>query len=263
MGVAATASVLVGNLGLNRGVRDSRWGCCVARLLSSQANFSNKERRTNPGVGLARGLRRSDMQRERLVRYRWYLLDAVQLMAVGLTALALLPTGAHLFEMAGTLRLTPADYMTVQSVRHGGVLFAVAALFATAAVGLHTFLVRRNASSFGWSIVALAGVGAAQIVFWGVGYPANAATENWSALPIDFDAARRQWEYAFAAAGVFSFAGLLAFVRAIEASRPFASLSILESIERDAAVRAARMRALSIDGAKRPLERALSHNKAA
>ena len=152
----------------------------------------------------------------------------------------------------------------MQSVHHGWVLFAVAMLFATAAIGLHTYLVRRNTTSYGWSWVALVGVGAAQIVFWTLAYPVNAATEGWTALPVDFDTARRQWEHAIASAGVLSFAGLLAFVRAIEASRPFASISILELIERDAAVRAARMRALSTDGGVKPLEAALTpHNRAA
>lgn len=204
------------------------------------------------------------MQRERLTQYRWYLLDAVQLTAVAFTAIALMPAGAHVFEMSGNLGLAPASYITVQSVHHGWVLFAVAMLFATAAIGLHTFLVRRNAASYGWSLVALVAVGAAQIVFWAVAYPINAATEGWTELPVDFDAARRQWEHAIAAAGVLSFAGLLALVRSIEASRPFASISILESIERDAAVRAARMRALSTDGGVKPLEAALTQrNRAA
>jgi hypothetical protein len=204
------------------------------------------------------------MQRERLTQYRWYLLDAVQLTAVAFTAIALMPAGAHVFEMSGNLGLAPASYITVQSVHHGWVLFAVAMLFATAAIGLHTFLVRRNAASYGWSLVALVAVGAAQIVFWAVAYPINAATEGWTALPVDFDTARRQWEHAIAAAGVLSFAGLLALVRSIEASRPFASISILESIERDAAVRAARMRALSTNGGMKPLEAALTQrNRAA
>ena len=204
------------------------------------------------------------MQRERLTQYRWYLLDALQLTAVAFTAIALIPAGAHVFEMSGNLGLAPSAYVTVQSVHHGWVLFAVAMLFATAAIGLHTFLVRRNAASYGWSLVALVAVGAAQIVFWAVAYPINAATEGWTALPVDFDTARRQWEYAIAAAGILSFAGLLALVRSIEASRPFASISILESIERDAAVRAARMRALSTDGGVKPLEAALTQrNRAA
>jgi hypothetical protein len=55
-----------------------------------------------------------------------------------------------------------------------------------------------------------------------------------------------------------SFAALLALVRSIEASRPFASISILESIERDAVVRAARMRALSTDASVKPLEATLT-----
>jgi hypothetical protein len=204
------------------------------------------------------------MQRERLTQYRWYLLDAVQLTAVAFTAIALMPAGAHVFEMSGNLRLAPGAYITVQSVHHGWVLFAVAMLFATAAIGLHAFLVRRNTASYGWSWVALVGVGAAQIVFWTVAYPINVATEGWTALPVDLDTARRQWEHAIAGAAILSFAGLLALVRAIEASRPFASISILESIERDAAVRAARMRALSTDGGVKPLEAALtSHNRAA
>jgi hypothetical protein len=89
-------------------------------------------------------------------------------------------------------------------------------------------------------------------VFWAIAYPANAATDGWSVVPVDFELLRRKWEYAFAAAGILSFAGLLALVRSIGASRPFASLSILESIEREAAVRAARMRALSADGGGKP-----------
>jgi len=204
------------------------------------------------------------MQRERLTQYRWYLLDAVPLPAVAFTAIALMLAGAHVFEMSGNLRLASSAYLTMQSVHHGWVLFAVAMLFASSAIGLHTFLVSRNTASYGWSWVALVGVGAAQIVFWTIAYPVNVATEGWTALPVDFDTARRQWEHALAAAGVLSFAGLLALVRAIEESRPFASISILEAIERDAAVRAARMRAMSADGGAKPLEAALTpRNRAA
>lgn len=199
------------------------------------------------------------MQRERLAQYRWFLLDAVQLAAIALTAIALTPAGAHIFEMFDKLRLAPEEYIAVQRVQHGSVLFAVAGALAFAAIVLHAFLVRRNAASYGWSLAALAGVGAAQMLFWLVAYPVTAEAEGWTIAPVDFDAARQQWEYAFAASGALSFCGLLAFVRAIEASRPIASMSILESIERDAAVRAARMRARSLDsGGQAPLERTLA-----
>ena len=192
------------------------------------------------------------MQRQRFAQYRWYLLDGVQFGAIALTTLALIPAGAQVFELSAKLSLSPPDYVTVQSVHHAWVLFASAMLVASAAIGLHSYLVNHNAMSFGWSMVALVLVGAAQVVFWAIAFPANAATEGWSVLPVDFEMLRRKWEYAFAAAGVLSFAGLLALVRSVGASRPFASMSILESIERDAAVRAARMRALSADGGVKP-----------
>jgi hypothetical protein len=202
------------------------------------------------------------MQRERFAQYRWYVLDGVQLAAIALTALALIPAGAQVFELSGKLALSPSNYLMVQSVHHAWVLFASAMLLASAAIGLHSYLVKRNAASFGWSMVALALVGVAQVVFWAFAYPANAATEGWSVLPADFEMLRRKWEFAFASAGVFSFAGLLALARSIGASRPFASLSILESIERDAAVRAARTRALADGGAKPTFEPA-RHSRAA
>ncbi len=142
------------------------------------------------------------MQRQRLAQYRWYLLDGVQFAAIALTALALMPAGEQVFELSGKLALSPADYVMVQSVHHAWVLFASTMLVASAAIGLHSYLVSRNATSFGWSMVALVLVGAAQIVFWAIAYPANAATEGWSVVPVDFELLRRKWEYAFAAAGV-------------------------------------------------------------
>jgi hypothetical protein len=203
------------------------------------------------------------MQRERFTQYRWFLLDGVQFAAVALTALALVPVGAHVFELSSSLALSPTDYVTVQRGHHVSLQFASTVLLATTAIGLHSYLVSRNAASFGWSMVALVLVSVAQVVFWAVAYPVNAATQGWSVLPVDFEMLRRKWEYATAAAGVLSFAGLLALVRSIEASRPFASLSILESIERDAAVRAARMRALADGGVKPAIEPASRQNRAA
>jgi hypothetical protein len=187
------------------------------------------------------------MPAERLAQYRWYLLDAVQLSAIALTALALVPGSSHAFDMLSKLRLSPTEYTTVERLQHGAPLLVVAGALALIALGMHAFLVRSNAIAYGWSLAAMLSVGAAQLVFWVVGYPVIVETEGWAQLPADFEAARRNWEYAFAATGMLAFGGLLALVRAIEASRPIASMSILKSIENDAAVRAARMRARQLD----------------
>lgn len=187
------------------------------------------------------------MPSERLSQYRWFLLDAVQLLAIGLTALALVPGSSHAFDMLAKLQLGPAEYTAVERLQHGSSLFVVASTLALIALGCHAFLVRSNAVAYGWSLAAMLSVGAAQLAFWFVGYPINVETSGWTHVPADFEAARRNWEYALAATGMLAFGGLLALVRAIEASRPIASMSILKSIENDAAVRAARMRARQLD----------------
>ena len=204
------------------------------------------------------------MQPARLKQYRWYLLDSLQLTAIALTAVALMSAGAHVFDMSANLSLKQDDYVTLQSAHHGWALFVGAMLLSASAIGFHAYLVRGNSRSLGWSIAALVLICVAQVMFWIVALPIDAQTGGWTAPPVDFDSARRQWEYAFAGSGVLSFIGLLALVRSIEASRPVASMAIIESIERDAAVRAARMRALSKDVGIKPLERALRpQNRAA
>ena len=147
------------------------------------------------------------MRHTRLTQYRWYLLDFVQLTAIALTALALMSAGAHVFDVSANLSLRQEDYVTLQSAHHGWMLFAGAITLATAAVGFHAYLVRGNSKSLGWSVAALVLICLAQLMFWAVAFPVNAETGGWTALPADFDSARRHWEYAFASSGVLSFFG--------------------------------------------------------
>jgi hypothetical protein len=186
-------------------------------------------------------------------RYRCQILDTAQIVAIALIGAAMAPTLGGALSLSASLQLQPADYLMTQRADHSAVLVGVLGLLALAGAGVHSFLVRGNAAAFAWSIVAVAGLAAAQIVFWAVAFPALAHTQNWTVAPENFEGIRQQWEYAQAAAGVLSFGSLLAVARAIEASRPIASLAILESIERDAAVRLARSRAQPVDGSKQAL----------
>lgn len=195
------------------------------------------------------------MPHQSLTRFRWYLLDAVQLVAVAVVAIALAPTLGSLLLLPAKLNLQPSDYMMAQRLGHSAALVGTLGVLALAASAFHAFLVRGNAAAFAWSIVAVSGLAAAQIVFWSIAFPVDNLTAGWSAMPDDFDRARREWEYALAFAGALSLGSLLAMVRAVETSRPIASLSILESIERDAAVRAARGRARALYESKQALER--------
>lgn len=191
------------------------------------------------------------MPRRKLTRYRWHLLDAVQLSVIALVAIAIAPTLGGALSLPAHLSLKPADYVSSQRLDHSALLVGTLGIFALVAAGIHSFLVRSSVAAFAWSLVAAAGLAAAQIVFWAVAFPVLSITDNWNLIPDDFESVRRQWEYALAASGVLSLGALLATVRAIESSRPIASLAILESIERDVAVRAARERALAVDGEKR------------
>jgi hypothetical protein len=195
------------------------------------------------------------MSNQRLTRYRCQRLDGVQLGVIALIAIAMAPTLGGVLSLPSRLGLPSSEYVHAQRLDHSVLLVGTLGILALAAATLHSFLVRGNAAAFAWSLVAVAGLAAAQVVFWAVAFPVFALTESWTVVPEDFEGMRHQWEYALATAGVLSFGSLLAVVRAIESSRPIASLAILASIERDAAVRAARGRALALDGDKRQLER--------
>jgi hypothetical protein len=190
------------------------------------------------------------MPHRNIGRYRCHLLDAVQLFAIASIGAAMAPTLGGALSLSASLQLQPDDYLMTQRADHSATLVGILGLLALASAGVHSILVRGNAAAFAWSVVALAGLAAAQIVFWSVAFPALAHTQYWTVAPNNFEGIRHQWEYAQAAAGVLSFGSLLAAARAIEASRPIASLAILESIERDAAVRLARSRAQPLDSAK-------------
>jgi hypothetical protein len=180
------------------------------------------------------------MQHQRWPRFSWRWFDSVQLSTVVLVALALVPAGAHLAELPNKLDLSPADYMTVQTIYSGWALFGIVVIGALASTALHTYLVRNNQAAFAWSAIALCCVAGTQIVFWLFTYPMNALTENWTVMPPDLDAARSQWEYSHAASSVLNLMALVSIVISTLKSRPLASIEILGAIHRDIEARVAR-----------------------
>jgi hypothetical protein len=66
-------------------------------------------------------------------------LKVVQFLALALTALALVPSGAHLFELANKMSLGAEQYFIVQSIYRGWSLFGIVlfgALIANLALAL-------------------------------------------------------------------------------------------------------------------------------
>jgi hypothetical protein len=56
-------------------------------------------------------------------------------------------------------------------------------------------------------------------IFFTWTYPANVATDNWTAVPANWQALRDQWEYSHAANAVMTFAALCAVVVSVLTTR--------------------------------------------
>ena len=58
------------------------------------------------------------------------LLKSVGLLAVVSVAMCLVPAGAHFFELANKISMSPPDYMTVQKIYAGWSFFGIAVAIA-------------------------------------------------------------------------------------------------------------------------------------
>jgi hypothetical protein len=135
--------------------------------------------------------------------------SSVSLLAVISAALCLIPAGAHFFELANKMSLSMTEYMTTQKIYAGWSFFGVAVYAAIALTLTHTLMVRTDRTTFILSLTALFCLGATQMIFWTFTYPMNVATNNWTIIPQDFEAARRQWEYSHAVNAVLTFVALV------------------------------------------------------
>src|SRR5215469_6830534 len=129
---------------------------------------------------------------------------SMRLLAVVSVALCLIPAGTHFFELANKMSLSTAEYMTTQKIYAGWSFFGVAIIAAIVFTLTHTLMVRAKRTAFLLSLTALLCLGATQVIFWTFTCPMNAATNNWTVVPQDFEAARLQWEYSHAVNAVLT-----------------------------------------------------------
>lgn len=140
----------------------------------------------------------------------------LKLTALGLTALTLIPSGAHLFELPGKIALDQNDYFVVQGIYAGWALFVIPILGAIAA-NFALFLVqrKRDPRSAHFALASSALIVLSLVVFFVWVFPGNQATDNWTVAPGNWEELRRSWEYGHAASAAIVFAALLATGRAI------------------------------------------------
>jgi hypothetical protein len=146
-------------------------------------------------------------------------LPTVRFLAVILTASALVPAGAHLFELPNKIGLSQEHYFIVQGIYRGWALFGLILIPAVIVDLALAILQRRQGTPFRFAIAAFACMAATLAIFFTWTYPANVATSNWTVAPADWADLRRQWEYAHAANAVLTFVALCAVTLSVLAAR--------------------------------------------
>jgi hypothetical protein len=139
-------------------------------------------------------------------------LKVAQFFAIVLTALALVPVGAHLLEFANKTVLLQEQYFIVQGIYNGWALLGVVLIAAILANLVLAWLLRGRGPAFGFALAGFLCVAATLAIFFAWTFPANQATANWTQAPENWAALRHQWEVSHAANAVLTFAGLCALV---------------------------------------------------
>jgi hypothetical protein len=137
-------------------------------------------------------------------------LRALQALAILLTALALVPSGAHLFALPNKLALSREAYLNVQAIYRGWALFGFVLCGALIANGALALAMRGAPARFRLALAGCLLIAATLAIFFVWTYPANQVTHNWTVAADGWQALRAQWEYSHAANAVLTFLALIA-----------------------------------------------------
>jgi hypothetical protein len=134
-------------------------------------------------------------------------LKLTQFLALVLTALALVPGGAHLFAMPNKIDLAQTDYFIAQSVYRGWAWLGTVLIGAIVINFILTIMVRRRPLGFVLTAFNLLCLVANLAIFFAWTFPANQATNNWTVVPANWEMLRTQWEYSHAINAAITFVG--------------------------------------------------------
>jgi hypothetical protein len=141
--------------------------------------------------------------------------DILFFAAIAATLISLAPALAHLFELPRKMTLSRDAYFTVQQIYSGWALFGVSIFVQLITIALLAFLSLGESCVFRPVVAALLLLIAAQVLFWHFTFPANTATRNWTVMPADWQALRRQWEYSHLGGAVCQAAGFFCLIWAL------------------------------------------------
>jgi hypothetical protein len=147
-------------------------------------------------------------------------LKVLQFLALILTALALVPAGAHFFELPNKIGLAQEHYFVVQGIYRGWALFGIVLFGALGATLALTLALRHHQVAYWLALAGFLCIAATLVIFFVWTYPANVATDNWTRVPANWEELRRRWEYAHAVNAVLTFVALCALIASTLATDP-------------------------------------------
>ena len=142
-----------------------------------------------------------------------------QFFALVLTALALIPGGAHLFALPNKIGMTEANYFVAQRIYDGWALLGAVLIGAILADAVAALLTRAQMAPFVLAALATLLMLATLAIFFAFTFPANQATANWTTIPDDWQYLRRQWEMSHAVNAAITFAAFCCMSLAASLSR--------------------------------------------
>jgi hypothetical protein len=146
-------------------------------------------------------------------------MKVLQFCAIVLTAMALVPAGAHFFELPNKIGLDQEAYFTVQGIYRGWALFGIALFGALLANLVLTAVLAYQRRPYVLPLLTFLLVGATLAIFFTWTYPANQATSNWTLPTPHWQELRTHWEYAHAVNAVLTFVALCCLTWSVIAAR--------------------------------------------
>src|SRR5215472_7895942 len=142
-------------------------------------------------------------------------LPLVQFLAIMLTALALVPSGAHLAALPNKMTMAQPAYFVAQQMYAGWALFGLVLFGALIANLAHAVVLGKLGRSFGYAPALFLLIAANLAIFFVWTFPTNQATNNWTVVPNNWNALRIRWEYSHAANAIVTFVALVCVVIAV------------------------------------------------
>jgi hypothetical protein len=140
----------------------------------------------------------------------------VQLLALVLTALTLIPAAAHVLELPNKLPLSRDQYLAVQQVYRGW--NRVGFIVIPAIVMTLWLTLTVDGAAEAPAFLAFMAMLLAQVVFWMVTFPVNRRTHDWTEAPEGWEHLRDRWEISHAISALLNFIALVCVAAAVARS---------------------------------------------